>query len=191
MPGARAAPLGVRICACPQYDFGKPSTRSAMCERISCGLTARCGRSGSRGNSARRGTRGHSPCRHASASRSRRRGSRLRRRNTWRHWPRRRPGRLLAAVVGGGGAQAPTARPPRARSSARRAGAGCPGSGRSAGRRRRALRHSGGAGERGAAEPDRFGGDQDALRVHAVQDVVEALAFLADAVLSRHLRARR
>ena len=44
-----------------------------------------------------------------------------------------------------------------------------------------------GAGERDAAEPDRLGGDQDALRVHPVQDVLEALAFLADAVLERHL----
>ena len=32
-----------------------------------------------------------------------------------------------------------------------------------------------GAGQRGAAEPDRLGGDQDALRVHAVQDVLKAL----------------
>ncbi len=37
-----------------------------------------------------------------------------------------------------------------------------------------------------APEADRFGGDQDALRVHAVQDVLEALALLADAVLFRH-----
>ena len=40
----------------------------------------------------------------------------------------------------------------------------------------------------GAAEADRLGGNQNALRIHAVQDVVEALAFLADAVLDRHRR---
>src|SRR5581483_3237235 len=44
-----------------------------------------------------------------------------------------------------------------------------------------------GAGERGPAQPHRLGGDQDALRVHAVQDVLEPLALLADAVLERHL----
>ena len=37
----------------------------------------------------------------------------------------------------------------------------------------------------GAADANGFGGDQDALRVHAVQDVLEALAFFADAVLQR------
>ena len=55
----------------------------------------------------------------------------------------------------------------------------------------RSLGVARGAGERDAAEPDRLGGDQDALRVHPVQDVLEALALLADAVLERHLRARR
>ena len=43
--------------------------------------------------------------------------------------------------------------------------------------------------ERGAAEPDRFGGDQDALGIHAVQDVFEAAAFLADAVVGRHVQS--
>src|SRR5258706_6683943 len=36
--------------------------------------------------------------------------------------------------------------------------------------------------ERDLAEADRFGGDQDALRVHAVEYVFEAAAFLADTV---------
>ncbi len=40
--------------------------------------------------------------------------------------------------------------------------------------------------QRGAAEADRLGADQDALRIHAVQDVFEALALLADPVLHRH-----
>jgi hypothetical protein len=35
---------------------------------------------------------------------------------------------------------------------------------------------------------DAFGGDQDALGVHAVEDVAEALALLADQVLGRHLQ---
>ena len=43
-----------------------------------------------------------------------------------------------------------------------------------------------GAGQRRAADADRLGRDQDALGVHAVQDVLEALALLADAVLHRH-----
>src|SRR5262249_57553625 len=40
--------------------------------------------------------------------------------------------------------------------------------------------------EGGAAEADRLGANQDALRIDAVQDVVEATAFLADAILQRH-----
>ncbi len=39
-----------------------------------------------------------------------------------------------------------------------------------------------GAGERATPESHGFGGNQDALRVHAMQDVLEALALLADAV---------
>ena len=46
-----------------------------------------------------------------------------------------------------------------------------------------------GAPERRAAEPDRLGGDQDALGIQAVQEYAEALAFLADAVFDRHLQA--
>ena len=46
-----------------------------------------------------------------------------------------------------------------------------------------------GARERGPADADGLGGDQDALRVHAVQDVLEALALLADAILQRHRQA--
>src|SRR5260370_938478 len=38
-----------------------------------------------------------------------------------------------------------------------------------------------GAGERGPPEPDRLGSDQDALGVHAMQDVLEPPALLADA----------
>ena len=49
----------------------------------------------------------------------------------------------------------------------------------------------GGAPKRGAAEADRFGGDQDALGIDAVQDVLEAAALLADAVLVRHFAGRR
>jgi hypothetical protein len=47
---------------------------------------------------------------------------------------------------------------------------------------------SGGAFERGAAEPDRFRRDQDAFGIHAVQNVFEAAAFLADAILGRHFQ---
>ncbi len=43
--------------------------------------------------------------------------------------------------------------------------------------------------QRGAAETDRFGADQDALRIEAVEDVLEAAAFLADAILDRHFQA--
>src|SRR5439155_15391535 len=42
-----------------------------------------------------------------------------------------------------------------------------------------------GALERHAAQADRLGGDQDALRVHAVQDVIEAAALFAQPVLDR------
>ena len=41
--------------------------------------------------------------------------------------------------------------------------------------------------ERQHAEPDRLGRDQDALGIHAVQDVLEAPALLADAVGDRNL----
>ena len=50
----------------------------------------------------------------------------------------------------------------------------------------RSLRVLRGARERRAAEADRFGRDQDALGIEAVQDVVEALALLADAIGRRH-----
>ena len=46
----------------------------------------------------------------------------------------------------------------------------------------------GGLAQRSEAEADGFGGDQDALGVHAVQDVLEAAAFLADAVFHRNLQ---
>src|SRR5258708_11784649 len=46
-----------------------------------------------------------------------------------------------------------------------------------------------GLGEGAAPDADRLGGDQDALGVEPMQQVVEALAFLADAVLERHLQA--
>src|SRR5207247_5970204 len=51
------------------------------------------------------------------------------------------------------------------------------------------LRIRGGAAHRAAAEADQLGGDEDALGVHAVQDVLEALAFLADAVRRGHRQA--
>ena len=44
-----------------------------------------------------------------------------------------------------------------------------------------------GAGECGAAETDGLGADQNPLRVHSVQDVMKALAFLANTVLHGHL----
>src|SRR5688572_15894026 len=44
------------------------------------------------------------------------------------------------------------------------------------------LRVPGRARHRAAPQPDELGGDQDALRIHAVQDVLETLAFLADAI---------
>ena len=45
--------------------------------------------------------------------------------------------------------------------------------------------------ECGAAEADRFGGDQNALRIHAVENVLEAAALLADPVCRPELRGRR
>ncbi|MNN19673.1 hypothetical protein D3C81_1329240 [compost metagenome] len=42
--------------------------------------------------------------------------------------------------------------------------------------------------QRGAAEPDGFGGDQDALGVQAMQDVFEALALFADPVFFRDVQ---
>src|SRR6266404_5877332 len=46
----------------------------------------------------------------------------------------------------------------------------------------------GGTRKRDLAEPDRFGGDQDALRVHAMQNIFEAAAFLAKAILDRDFK---
>ena len=43
--------------------------------------------------------------------------------------------------------------------------------------------------QRRAAEPDRFGADQDALRIEAVENIFETAAFLADAVLHRDFQA--
>ena len=43
--------------------------------------------------------------------------------------------------------------------------------------------------DRRATEPHGLRGDQDTLGVHAVQDVLEALAFLADAILDRNVEA--
>ena len=45
--------------------------------------------------------------------------------------------------------------------------------------------------QRRAADAQRLGGDQAPLRVQAVEDVREALALLADAVLDRNLAGRR
>jgi hypothetical protein len=42
--------------------------------------------------------------------------------------------------------------------------------------------------QRRLAQADSLGGDQDALGVHAVQDVLEATALLADAVFDRDLQ---
>ena len=42
--------------------------------------------------------------------------------------------------------------------------------------------------QRQLAQPDRFGRDQNALRVHAVQDVFEATAFFAQAILNRDFK---
>ena len=52
----------------------------------------------------------------------------------------------------------------------------------------RLLRIGRGARQRHLAEPDRFGRDQDALRIHAVQDVFETAAFLAEAILDRNFK---
>ena len=46
-----------------------------------------------------------------------------------------------------------------------------------------------GAAEREAADADRLGGDQDALRVEAVQDVAKAGALLADQIVPGTLSA--
>ena len=43
--------------------------------------------------------------------------------------------------------------------------------------------------ERGAAEADRFRGDQNALRIHAVKNVLEAAALLADPIVDRNLQS--
>ena len=51
------------------------------------------------------------------------------------------------------------------------------------------LRILGGALQGDPADADAFGGDQDPLRVQPVQQIVEALAFLADPVLLRHRQA--
>src|SRR5256885_1824136 len=51
------------------------------------------------------------------------------------------------------------------------------------------FRVGGGAIDRAAPEPDQLGADQDALGIHAVQDVFEALAFFADAVRFGHRQA--
>ena len=48
-----------------------------------------------------------------------------------------------------------------------------------------------GAAQRRAAEAERLGGDQHALGVQAVEDVAEALALLADAVLDGDRAGRR
>src|SRR2546423_14596142 len=50
------------------------------------------------------------------------------------------------------------------------------------------FRISRGSREPDLAEPDRFSGDQDALRIHAVQDVFEAATFLAQAILKRYFK---
>ena len=44
---------------------------------------------------------------------------------------------------------------------------------------------TGGARQRGAADADGLGGDQDSFRVQTMQDGAEPLAFLADAVFDR------
>ena len=53
----------------------------------------------------------------------------------------------------------------------------------------RSLAYCVAARQRRLADADRLGRDQHALGVEAVQQIVEALAFLADAVLERHLQA--
>ena len=45
-----------------------------------------------------------------------------------------------------------------------------------------------GARQRHLAEPDRFGRDQDAFGIHAVQDVFEAAALLAEAIFDRNFK---
>ena len=51
-----------------------------------------------------------------------------------------------------------------------------------------ALGVLGGARQRELAEADRFGRNQDALGIHAVQDVFEAAAFLAQAIINRDFK---
>ena len=62
-----------------------------------------------------------------------------------------------------------------------------PGWRRSAGRIRRGRARSESPIHKPAAVANRLGGDQDALGVPAVDDVAEALAFLADKVLGGNL----
>ena len=50
----------------------------------------------------------------------------------------------------------------------------------------RLLGISGGARQRDLAEPDCFGRDQDALGIHAVQDVFEAASLFTKAILQRN-----
>ncbi len=45
-----------------------------------------------------------------------------------------------------------------------------------------------GARKRHLPEPNRFGGDQDALRIHAMQNIFEAAAFLAKAILEQDFK---
>src|ERR1700737_2479661 len=47
---------------------------------------------------------------------------------------------------------------------------------------------SGRARQRHLAKPDRFGGDQDALRVHAVQDILKTAAFLAETIFQGNFK---
>ena len=51
-----------------------------------------------------------------------------------------------------------------------------------------AFRVGCGTRKRQLAEPDRFRGDQNALRVHTVQNIFEAAAFLAKAILDRDFK---
>ena len=43
-------------------------------------------------------------------------------------------------------------------------------------------------GNRGAADSDRFGGDQDALGIQAVEQAMKAAAFAADQIRRRHFQ---
>src|SRR5215475_14962797 len=51
------------------------------------------------------------------------------------------------------------------------------------------LRIANGLCKRGATQTNRLRGNQDPLRIHAVQNELEASALLADAVLDRHRQA--